>query len=134
MEKKTNKAKLENLKVFEKISFIARLQPSIKLEVIMPYLQILYIYAYQGISVCRIHICDENNSNSYDFRQKCKRIEKLIILIISVNVLRFSLKLLSRISDKVRKYFFQMVKKTNKAKLEIFKFLRKSALLQGYSL
>ena len=27
-----------------------------------------------------------------------------------------------------------MEKKTNKAKLEIFKFLRKSALLQGYSL
>ena len=30
--------------------------------------------------------------------------------------------------------FFQMEKKTNKEKLEIFKFLRKSALSQGYSL
>ena len=52
----------------------------------------------------------------------------------SVNFLRFSLKLLSRISEKVIKYVFQMEKKTNKAKLEIFKFLRISALSQGYSL
>ena len=48
--------------------------------------------------------------------------------------LRFSQKLLSIISEKVRKYIFQMEKKTNKVKLEIFKFLRKSALSQGYSL
>ena len=32
------------------------------------------------------------------------------------------------------KYYFQMEKKTNKAKLEIFKFLRKSAESQGNSL
>ena len=76
MEKKTNKAKLEIFKIFENISFIARLQPLIKLEVIMPYLQILQKYAYQGIFACRIHICDENSSKSYDFREKCKRIEK----------------------------------------------------------
>ena len=100
----------------------------------MPYLQILQKYAYQGIFACRIHICDENSSNYYDFREKCKRIEKLIILVISVKFLRFSLKLLSRISEKVRKYVFQMEKKTNKAKLEIFKFLSKSVLSQGYSL
>ena len=43
---------------------------------------------------------------SYDFREKCKNIEKLIILVIFVNFLRFSLKLLSRISEKVRKYVF----------------------------
>ena len=134
MEKKTNIAKLEIFKFFEKISFIARLQPMIKLEVIMPYLQILQKYAYQGIFACRIHICDENNSNFYYFREKCKRIEKLIIFVISVNFLRFSQKLLSRISEKIRKYVFQMEKKTNKAKLEIFKFLRKSVLSQGYSL
>ena len=53
---------------------------------------------------------------------------------ISGNFLRFSLKLLSRISEKARKYVFQMEKKTNKAKFEIFKFLRKSTLSQGYSL
>ena len=61
MEKKTNKAKLEIFQIFEKISFIARLQPMIKLEVIMPYQQILQKYAYQGIFACRIHICDENS-------------------------------------------------------------------------
>ena len=86
----------------------------------MPYQQILQKYAYQGIFACRIHICDEKSSNSYDFHEKCKKkkkkkIEKLIILVISVNFLRFSLKLLSRISEKVRKYVFQMEKKTNKA-------------------
>ena len=47
-----------------------------KLEVIMPYQQILQKYAYYGIFACRIHICDENNSNSYDFHEKCKKIEK----------------------------------------------------------
>ena len=51
----------------------------------MPYLQILQKYAYQGIFACRIHICDENSSKSYDFREKCKKIEKLLVLVISVN-------------------------------------------------
>ena len=37
---------------------------------------------------------------------KKKKIEKLLVLVISVNFLRFSLKLLSRISEKVIKYFF----------------------------
>ena len=94
----------------------------------MPYQQILQKYAYQGIFACRIHICDENSSKSYHFHEKCKKIEKLIILVISVNFLRFSLKLLSRISEKSENMFFYMEKKTNKAKLEIFKFLRKSVL------
>ena len=61
----------------------------------MPYQQILQKYAYQGIFACRIHICDENSSKSYDFHEKCKIMEKLIILVISVNFLRFSMKLLS---------------------------------------
>ena len=101
----------------------------------MPYLQILQKYAYQGIFACRIHICDEKSSKSYDFREKYKKkIEKLLVLLISVNFFRFSLKLLSRISEKVIKYVFQMEKKTNQAKLEIFKFLKISALSQGYSL
>ena len=73
MEKKTNKGKLE---IFKFLSFIARLQPLIKLKVIMSYLQILQKYAYQDIFACRIHICDENSSKSYDFREKCKKIEK----------------------------------------------------------
>ena len=73
MEKKTNKAKLEIFK-FLRISALSQgLQPLIKLEVIMPYLQILQKYAYQGIFASRIHICDENSSKSYDFREKCKK-------------------------------------------------------------
>ena len=43
----------------------------------MPYQQILQKYAYQGIFACRIHICDENSSNSYDFREKCKKNGKI---------------------------------------------------------
>ena len=39
-------------------------------------------------------------------KKKKKKIEKRITLVISVNFLRFSLKLLSRISEKVRKYVF----------------------------
>ena len=76
MEKKTNKAKLEIFKFLRISDFIARLQPLIKLEVIMPYQQILQKYVYQGIFACRIHICDENSSKSYDFHEKCKKIEK----------------------------------------------------------
>ena len=70
MKKKTNKANIGNFKIFEKICFM------IKLEVIMPHLQILQKYAYQGIFASRIHICDKNSSKSYDFREKCKKIEK----------------------------------------------------------
>ena len=39
----------------------------------MPYQQILQKYAYQGIFACRIQICDENSSKSYDFHEKCKK-------------------------------------------------------------
>ena len=42
--------------------------------------------------------------------------------LIFFNCLRFSLKLLSRLSQKVIKYYFKMEKKTNKAKLEILNF------------
>ena len=38
--------------------------------------------------------------------KKKKKIEKWIILVISVNFLWFSLKLFSRISENVRKYVF----------------------------
>ena len=77
MEKKTNKAKLEIFKFLRKSCFIARLQPMTKLEVIMPYQQILQKYAYQGIFACRIHICDKSSSKSYDFHEKCKRNRKM---------------------------------------------------------
>ena len=30
----------------------------------------------KGIFACRIHICDENSSNSYDFPEKCKKKKK----------------------------------------------------------
>ena len=40
------------------------------------------------------------------FMKNAKKIEKKIILVISVNILRFSQKLLSKISEKVRKYVF----------------------------
>ena len=39
-------------------------------------------------------------------KKKKKKIEIWIILVISVNFLRFSMKLLSTISEKVRKYVF----------------------------
>ena len=47
---------MSNFQIFEKISFIARLYPLIKLEVIMPYPEILQKYAYYGIFACKIHI------------------------------------------------------------------------------
>ena len=72
----------------------------------MPYQQILQIYAYQGIFACRIHICDENSSKSYDFHEKCKKkkIEKLIIQVISVKffeILNETLKQNMRRSGKI---------------------------------
>ena len=72
----------------------------------MPYQQILQKYAYQGIFACRIHICDENSSKSYDFHEKCKKMEKLIILVISVTFLRFSQKLLRQNIRKSQKICF----------------------------
>ena len=38
------------------------------------------------------------------FVKNAKKIEKSLVLVISVNFLRFLLKLLSRISEKVKKY------------------------------
>ena len=72
----------------------------------MPSQQILQKYAYQGIFACRIHICDENSSKSYDFHEKCKIIEKLIILVISVNFLRFFTETLEQNIRKSQKICF----------------------------
>ena len=44
----------------------------------MPYQQILQKYDYCGIFACRIHICDENSSKSYDCREKCKKKKRKI--------------------------------------------------------
>ena len=103
----------------------------------MPYLQILQKYAYQGIFACRIHICDENSSQSYDFREKCKKIEKKKMISFGNFCSFFEViteTLEQNIGKSHKKYVFQMEKKINKEKLAIFKFLRKSPLSQGYSL
>ena len=43
---------------------------------------------------------------SYDFHEKCTKIEKWIFLVISANFLRISLKLFSTISEKWENMFF----------------------------
>ena len=53
---------------------------------------------------------------------------------ISGNFLRFSLKLLSIISEKVRKYVFQMEKKTNKEKIRNFQIFEEYQLYRKDSL
>ena len=102
----------------------------------MPYLEILQKYAYQGIFACRIHICDENSSKSYDFREKCKKKNrKMISFGYFCSFFEvFTETLEQNMGKSHRKKCFQMEKKTNKEKIAIFKFLRKSALSQGYSL
>ena len=71
MDKKTNKAKLEILK-FLRISALSQ-GYLIKLEVSMPYLEILQKYVYQGIFACRIHICDEKSSKPTIFVKNAKK-------------------------------------------------------------
>ena len=77
MEKKTNRAKFVIFKLLRK-SVLSQgyIQPTIKLEVIMHYQQILQKYAYWGNFACRIHICNGNSSKFCDFHEKCKKIEK----------------------------------------------------------
>ena len=48
--------------------------------------------------------------NPMIFVKKCKKIENWLVFVISVNFLRFSLKLLSRISEKVIKNVFKWKK------------------------
>ena len=73
MEIKTNKVKLEIFKFLRK-SVLSQGYG-------LAYDKIGGNYALSAnstkiCSACRIHICDENSSKSYDFREKCKRIEK----------------------------------------------------------
>ena len=42
------------------------------------------------------------------FVKNAKKIEKLLVLLISVNFFKFSMKLLSRISEKFIKYVFRL--------------------------
>ena len=70
MEKKTNKGKLEIFKIFENISFIAFAKIGSNYALSGNSTKI----CLKGIFACRIHICDENSSKSYDFREKCKKI------------------------------------------------------------
>ena len=65
------------------------------------------------------------------FMKKCKKkkMEKLIILVISVNFLRFSLKLLRRISEKVRKYVFLDGKEDKKSKIRNFQIFEKISFI-----
>ena len=56
-------------------------------------------------------MCDGNSSKSYDFREKCIKIEKWLVLVISVNFLRFSLKLFSIILEKIIKNVFRRKKR-----------------------
>ena len=72
--------------------------------------------------------------NPMIFMKNAKKIKRRIVLVICVNFLEIFTETLEQNIRKVRKYFHWMEKKTSKAKLEIFKFLRKSVLPQGYSL
>ena len=118
MEKKTNKAKLEIWNFWEN----QRNRKAIAFD------KISRIGAFYGNSI-NIHLlryfCMQNTYLRWKkckilrFSWKHKNNRKSLIF---VNCLRFSLKLLSRLSQKVIKYYFYMEKKTNKAKLGIFNF------------
>ena len=100
----------------------------------MPFLKILQNHAYWGIFACRIHICGKNSSKSYDFHEKCKKNRKMNNFGNFCQFFEIFTETLEQNIRKVRKYVYQMEKKTNKAKSEILKFLRKSVLSQDYSL
>ena len=72
-----------------------------------------YSLSANSIEICLLgYLCMQNSYlqwkqfKSYDFREKCKKLEKWLVSVISVNFLRFSLKLLSRISEKSHKIWF----------------------------
>ena len=118
MEKKTNKAKLEILNFWEN-----RLNRKA-----IAFDKISRNCAFYGNSI-NIHLlgyfCMQNSYLRWKqckilrLSWKCKNNRKSLIF---VNCLRFSLKLFSRLSQKVKKYYLYMEKKTNKAKLEILNF------------
>ena len=88
MEKKTNKEKLEILKFLRKSALSQGYSPD--------KIGGNYALSANSIKICILgYFCMQNSylreksSKSYDFREKCKRIEQKIILVISVNFLRF---------------------------------------------
>ena len=99
MEKKRNKAKLEIFKFLRK-SILS---------------QGNYALPANSIKICLLrYFCMQNSylrektvQNPTIFVKNTNKIQKLIILVISVKFLRFSLKLLRRISEKkIRKHVF----------------------------
>ena len=118
MEKKTNKAKLGILNfrenrlhhkaiAFDKISRnCAFYGNSITIHLLGYFCMQNSYLRWKQCKMLRFSWKRKNNSKS----------------LIFVNCLRFSLKLLRRLSQKVKKYYFQMVKKTYNAKLEILNF------------
>ena len=118
MEKKTNKAKLEILHFWEN-----RLNRKD-----IAFDKISWNCAFYGNSVninLLGYFCMQNSylrwkqCNILRFLWKRKNNRKSLIF---VNCLRFSLKLLSILSQKVIKYYLKLEKKTNKAKLKILIF------------
>ena len=110
MEKKTNKAKLEIFK-FLRIQFYRKA---------IAFDKIGSNYALSGNStkICLLgYFCMQNSylrwkqfkilRFSWKMQKKKKKIEKWLVLVISVNFLRFSLKLFSIISEKVIKNVFR---------------------------
>ena len=86
MEKKTNKTKLETFPIFEKISWKFN-----KNTLTRVFLHAEFISAMKTVT------------KSYGFHENARNNRKSFIF---VNCLRFSLKLLSRLSLKVIKYLF----------------------------
>ena len=75
----------------------------------MPYLQTFYKNMLIRVFLHAEFISAiKTVQNPTIFVKNAKKIEKLLVLVISVHFLRFSLKLLSRISEKViQKTFFR---------------------------
>ena len=104
MEKKTNKAKLDIFIIlrksaiaYEKIGGNYALSANSTKNILNSvFLHAEFISAMKTVQ----------NPMIFMKNAKKKKIEKWIILVLSVNCLRFSLKLLSRTSEKVRKCFF----------------------------
>ena len=68
MEKKTNNAKCEIFKFLRKSVLSQGGNYALSANSTK--------YGYKGNFACRIHICNENSSKSYDFLEKCKKKKK----------------------------------------------------------
>ena len=121
MEKKTNKAKLEIFKFLRK-SILS---------------QGNYALPANSIKICLLrYFCMQNSylrektvQNPTIFMKNTNKVEKLIILVISVNFLRFSLKLLRRISEKNQKICFLDGKEDKYTKIRNFQISEKISFI-----